>query len=212
VTASAWLALVLAAGFAVGDWVAVVSRNKQLEYFCKPLVIVFLMAVAASVDVSDPSVRNWFLVALVCSLAGDVFLMLPRNLFVAGLAAFLLAHLAYIAGMWVDGVSALPFALGLAAVGLAFMIVGGRIRDAVKAGDNAAMATPVTAYMAVISLMVASAVGTEDGLAVLGAALFYCSDALIAWRRFVKPRSWHALTIMVTYHAAQAGLTLSLIS
>jgi uncharacterized membrane protein YhhN len=204
--------LVIAAGFAVGDWVSVVSRNKRLEYLCKPATIVFLLAVADSIDVSDPSVRSWFLVALVCSLAGDVFLMLPRDLFLAGLAAFLLAHLAYIVGMWVEGVSALPFAIGLAVVGLAFMVVGGRILDGVRDGDHRAMATPVAAYMAVISLMVASAVGTEDGVAILGAALFYCSDALIAWQRFVKPRTWHALAIMVTYHTGQAGLTLSLLA
>ena len=37
------------------------------------------------------------------SLAGDVLLMLPRDQFVAGLSAFLVAHLCYIAGFWTDG-------------------------------------------------------------------------------------------------------------
>ena len=47
--------------------------------------------------------RAWFVAALVFSLAGDVLLMLPREQFVAGLSAFLVAHLCYIVGFWTDG-------------------------------------------------------------------------------------------------------------
>jgi uncharacterized membrane protein YhhN len=66
--------------------------------------------------------------------------------------------------------------------------------------------------MAAISLMLASAIGTAEALAIAGAALFYVSDALIAWERFVRPRAWHGLAIIVTYHLAQASLTLSLVT
>ena len=74
------------------------------------------------------------------------------------------------------------------------------------------VAAPVGAYMAVISLMVASAIGTREALAIGGAGLFFSSDAMIAWERFVSPRSWHRLAIIVTYHLAQTGLTLSLLT
>jgi uncharacterized membrane protein YhhN len=74
------------------------------------------------------------------------------------------------------------------------------------------MAPPVAAYMVVISAMVASAIGTAEPLAVGGAVLFYTSDALIAWERFVASRRWHRLAIIVTYHLAQAGLALSLLT
>lgn len=40
-------------------------------------------------------VSKIFLLALLFSLLGDIFLMLPRERFLAGLGAFLLAHLAY---------------------------------------------------------------------------------------------------------------------
>ncbi|MCD6285147.1 MAG: hypothetical protein J7M39_04450, partial [Anaerolineae bacterium] len=41
----------------------------------------------------------WFVVALVFSLAGDIFLMLPdEKWFVPGLLAFLVGHLCYIVG------------------------------------------------------------------------------------------------------------------
>jgi uncharacterized membrane protein YhhN len=196
---------------AAGDWLAVLRGQKALEYVCKPLTIVLLMGVAATVDVDNGSVRGWFLAALTLSMLGDVWLMLPRDLFVAGLASFLLAHLAFIAGLWVDGVSFLGFAIGLAVAALAAVVVGGRVMRGVRAGDEPAMSVPVGAYMAIICLMLSSAVGTEEPLAIGGAALFFCSDALIAWERFVSPRRWHRLAIIVTYHMAQTGLTLSLI-
>lgn len=211
--AGAWVFLFAAGLVALGDWFAVVRHQKTLEYVCKPLTIVLLLGLAASVDTDGSgAVRGWFVAALILSMLGDVWLMLPRDLFIPGLASFLLAHLAYIAGMWVDGVSFLGIAIGLAVAGLAALVVGGRILRRVRASSDPAMAVPVGAYMAVISLMLASAFGTEEGLAIGGAALFFCSDALIAWERFVRPRAWHGLAIIVTYHVAQAGLTLSLVT
>jgi uncharacterized membrane protein YhhN len=212
VTTSAWALLVIVAGFAVGDWIAVVEDKKQVEYLCKPATIFFLLALASSLDVDDVSVQHWFMLALALSLLGDVFLMLPRDRFLPGLVSFLLAHIAYIVGMWVDGMGVLALVIGLAIAGLAIVVVGTRIIDAINNGEHAAMARPVTAYIAIISLMLASAFGTGEGFAIAGAALFYASDALIAWERFVRPKPWHPLAIIVTYHIAQTALTLSLIT
>jgi uncharacterized membrane protein YhhN len=211
VTVAAWVLLVAAAMVAAGDWVAVQTKAKRLEYLCKPLTIILLMGVAATLDVDDSSVRGWFVAALVLSMLGDVWLMLPRDLFVPGLVSFLLAHIAFVVGMWVDGVSFLGLAIGLALVSIAVIVVGGRVIRGVRSGDDPALAVPVGVYMGVIALMVTSAVGTEEPFAIGGAALFFCSDALIAWERFVRPHAWHRLAIMVTYHLAQTGLTLSLL-
>lgn len=210
--AASWFLLGIATAFAVGDWAAVELRRRQLEYVCKPATIAALMLVALAVDVDDPTVRHWFLAALALSLVGDVFLMLPHDLFVPGLVSFLLGHVAYIAGMWADGVDVLGLAIGIAVAAVAVVTIGGRINRAVRAGEHAAMAMPVGAYMAVISLMLVSAIGTTEGLAIAGALLFYCSDALIAWERFVRPHVWHRMAIIVTYHLAQAALTLSLVT
>ena len=212
VSTGAWVLLGVAALVAVGDWMAVHLERKPLEYVCKPLTMVVLIGLALSLDVDSTSVRAWFVAALVLSMLGDIFLMLPRDLFVAGLASFLVAHLAFIVGLWVDGVATGRLAIGVAFAVVAVAIVGLRIIRAVRAGEQPELALPVIAYMTAISTMVASAIGTGEALAIAGAALFFCSDALIAWERFVRSQPWHRLAIIVTYHAAQAGLTLSLIS
>jgi len=212
VTAGAWLFLGLAAVAAIGDWWAVARDRKRIEYVCKPATLALLTGVAATLDTDDNVVRACFVVALVLSLLGDVFLMLPRDLFVAGLASFLAAHLAYIVGLWLDGQTALAFAIGVAVAVVAIVFIGRRILIAARRGDQPQMAAPVGAYMGVISLMLASAIGTGEPLAIGGAGLFYASDATIAWERFVRPQRWHRLAIIVTYHLAQTGLTLSLLT
>jgi hypothetical protein len=45
----------------------------------------------------------------------------------------------------------------------------------------------------------------------VGAGLFYVSDALIAWNRFIEARPWGDLAIIVTYHLGQIGLALALV-
>jgi len=81
---------------------------------------------------------------------------------------------------------------------------------AVRAGDHRKLVVPVAAYMTVISAMVVVAVGSGEPMAAAGALLFYSSDALIAWDRFVAAKSWARPAIMVTYHLAQAALVVSL--
>lgn len=196
----------MAAVFAVADWVAVARRSKGLEYVAKPAATLLLVGVALGLVPDDDARRAWFVLALVLSLAGDVLLMLPRNLFVAGLASFLLGHVAYIAGFGLG--EAWPWMLAVAVVAAA---VGTPILRALRARREAALIGPVVAYMAVISVMVACAIGTGDAVAIAGAALFMLSDSLIAWNRFVRPLAWAPVTIMVTYHLAQGGLVLSLI-
>ena len=204
-SASAFL-LGMAAVFAVADWVAVWRGSKPLEYLAKPLATAGLVGVALTLLPEDESMRTWFVAALVLSLAGDVFLMLPRNLFVAGLASFLLGHVAYVVGFGVG--EAWPSVLG---VGFVAVAVGTPIVRALLRDGHRELLGPVVAYMAVISVMVACAIGNGDPRAIVGAALFMLSDSLIAWNRFVRPLAWAPVTIMVTYHLGQAGLVLSLL-
>jgi uncharacterized membrane protein YhhN len=211
VTAGAFLLLALALVAAVGDWIAVHQEAKGLEYVCKPLTMVLLIGAALALDPADPAVRTWFVVALVLSLAGDVFLMLPKDLFVFGLGAFLLGHIAYIVGMHVEGVDGARFLVGIIIVMVVLSVIGTAILRGVRAGPDPGLAGPVVAYMFVISAMLASAIGVGNGAAIVGASLFYVSDALIAWNRFLRETPHARVSIMVTYHLAQVGLVLSLV-
>jgi uncharacterized membrane protein YhhN len=210
VTGASWAFLVLTAAFAVADWYAVANEQRMLEYVAKPATMVALAGVALTLDPVDPAARGWFVVAIAFSLLGDVLLMVPRNLFVGGLAAFLVGHVAYVIGLLTVGVTAVGLALGAVLVTAAVTTIGLRIVRSVRESDEADLAAPVLAYIVVISLMVACAVGTGEPLAIAGSVLFYASDALIAWNRFIEPYPWGRVAIMVTYHLGQVGLVLSL--
>jgi uncharacterized membrane protein YhhN len=205
----AWL--IVAGLFAIGDWLARATKNERLEYVCKPATLAALIATAVALTPAHDlgARRTWFVVALVCSLAGDVLLMLRSDMFVAGLAAFLVGHLFYVVGFWAHAPGAVAFCVALAVAVVITAPVGYRILRALR--GNRPLGVPVALYMAVISVMLASALATGNVLAGLGAALFVSSDAMIAWNRFVRPFRAADLGIMVTYHLGQAGLVLSLL-
>jgi uncharacterized membrane protein YhhN len=197
---------VAAAIFAVADWFAVARRIKPLEYFCKPATIAALIAVAVAIHPHLASRRDAFVVALALSLVGDVFLMLPNDAFVPGLASFFLAHVAYIVGFRLAHPSSWALFAGVLFVSTYAGSFGVRVlRRAPKD-----LRVPVTAYVVVISVMVAFAIGTGPWLAAAGAIAFLVSDTLIAWNRFVRPLRWAPLAIIVTYHLAQAAFVASL--
>jgi uncharacterized membrane protein YhhN len=211
VTAGAWTLLVVAAVLAAGDWLAVAREDERLEYVCKPGVLVALVGVALTLDPAHGDVRAWFVLALVLSLAGDVFLVLPSDRFVAGLASFLLAHVAYVIGLTRHGGSAGALFVAAVPVVIVAGLLGARFLRAARAAGQNDLVGPLVAYMAVIAAMVTCALASGNVLAAAGAALFMASDALIAETRFVGPRPWAPVVIMVTYHLGQAGLTLSLV-
>ena len=77
----------LSLSIAAIDWLAVAKSWKRIEFIAKPLMMVFLLAWLASFSalpgplLHSPLFKSsllWFALALVFSLAGDVFLMLPR--------------------------------------------------------------------------------------------------------------------------------------
>ena len=188
------------------------SRGPRWQvYLFKPLTTSLLLLLAA-LSPSAHGSRYQLAVALglACSLIGDVFLMLPSDRFVPGLASFLLAHLAYVVAFTsgvpfsTDPAVALP--LLAAAAPLLWLLWPrlGRLR------------LPVLLYTATILLMVWQAWGRSwalptpgSALAAAGATLFMVSDALLAVNRFHHSfRSGQAL-IMATYVAAQALIGLS---
>ena len=71
------------------------DKRRQVYVF-KPLTVVIVILIALQTKQTTATHYRQLIVAgLICSLAGDVFLMLPRERFVAGLVCFLSAHLCY---------------------------------------------------------------------------------------------------------------------
>lgn len=205
-----WVLLAGAGVAALANWWSRVADSRRVEYVSKPATMLALVGVALALDPLHADQRAWFVAGLVLSLAGDVFLMLPADRFVAGLGSFLLAHVAYVVGINLHPGSAAALVVAAVVVALVAVGVGVRIVRGASAAGGGRLAGPVVAYMVVISAMVVSAVAAGPWIAGAGAALFFASDGLIAWNRFVAPIRWAPVAIMVTYHLGQAGLVLSL--
>lgn len=214
-------ALVTSLILALIDWITVARRQKRLEYIFKPatLVAVLIGAWLLTREPHDAWQARFFLLGLAFSLAGDVFLMLPgERFFLPGLAVFLLAHLCYIVGLnpTLPPCPALVFLVVVAVVGVTLdrPIVAGLRRQ-----GQTAMLVPVAIYSLVLGLMLFSAWATlfrpewtppRQALVITGASLFFASDAMLAWNRFVAPSFWLRMLVIVTYHLGQMALVTSI--
>lgn len=206
---TATVLVVLTLVVAVADWWAVGADRRGLEYVLKPLTMVVLIAAALALDPTDDTARLFIVAGLVCSLAGDVFLMLDERLFLGGLVSFLLAHVMYVIALFRIEVEPPLLLVGVVLVAVASALVGSRIvRDSARTDER--LPVPVAVYLAVISLMVVAALATANPLAIVGALLFFTSDAVLGWNRFVQPIPHGRLIIMTTYHLGQIGLVLAL--
>jgi uncharacterized membrane protein YhhN len=210
-TAAAWAALGIALLVAAADWFSVAASIRWLEYVTKPGFMLALIALALVMRPASSVERAFFVVALALGLASDVFLMLPRDLFLAGLAAALVEHLAYIGGLgtrWVN------LGLGIAAILVVLVSAALLLPPIQRALEHAhpRLVKPVIAYLCVFAWMVTTAGGTGSLVALAGALLFFYSDAILAWNRFVKPLPFGRVVNIVPYHVGQALLVVSLVS
>ncbi len=215
------IALIITLACAFTDWYAVARQNKTLQYFFKPATMVALLLVAFFIlqTPHDAWQARWFIVGFFFSLLADIFLMLsnPRG-FLFGLGAFLLAHVCYIIGL---NPTVPPFAAFVLLIPCALIVglVLWRVLASLRASNHSSLAAPVLAYGLAMTLMLFSAWATlfradwnetRRAFVIVGATLFFISDAMLAWNRFVK--SFHAakLGVIITYHLAQIALALSI--
>jgi len=180
-------------------------------YLFKPLTTASILAIAALVPGSAPAAyRALVVTGLAFSLAGDVFLMLPSDRFLSGLASFFVAHVLYIGafsqatGFQLSLPALLPFAVGSGWVLRRLWPHLGSLR------------APVVLYVGVITAMGWQALaqwlalGTTFSLcALLGAALFTISDSALALDRFRGGFARAPLAVLGTYYPAQWLIALS---
>jgi uncharacterized membrane protein YhhN len=210
-TGFALVALAVTTAVAVADWVAVAASIHRLELVAKPAVMVGLIVAASLLQPANFIERGFFVVALGFGLASDIFLMLPQDMFLLGLVTALVEHIAYIGGFRTRDLRPDLIVLTVAAVLVSLVVILPSVYSALK-HNHPALVRPVILYVAVFVVMVLSAGGTGSLVALGGALLFFWSDGLLAWNRFVRPLSWGRLANIVLYHAGQALLVLSLVN
>lgn len=201
------LALVLSAL----DWMAVARRLRPLEYACKPAAAVAFLATAITLDPASASSRTRCCVALALCVLGDVCLMVPQDAFVPGLAAFAAAQVSFTVSFAFQNPTTLRLMIGLVVVVPCTLVLARRVLRALTTTGDTAMVPPVVLYITVIAVMVVSAIAGGTAIGIAGAVLFLTSDSLIAEQRFVTPRAWQPVAIIVTYHLALTGLVLGLL-
>lgn len=154
--------------------------------------------------------------ALLLSAAGDAFLAYDDEpAFMAGLASFLAAHIAYVVlfartGSGIAMYAAEPWRL-VAAIVMVVLLTGVflRLRPALPAN----LLGPVAVYAAAILGMGLFALTLPSLLVIVGAVLFMASDAILAAGKFlfdarsprqavVRPAVW------ILYYAAQVAITM----
>jgi uncharacterized membrane protein YhhN len=198
------LTLLIAASAALTIWAE--HRNaRRAVYLFKPLTTVLVLALAATAP--QPVWRGYQ--ALVCagllfSLAGDVFLMLPRDRFVAGLASFLIAHLFYVAAF-----APRPPTLAAPLV-LAVLTAYGVVLLRALWPRLGTLRAPVAVYAAALLVMAWQAAErwmvldtTPALLAAAGAGFFVVSDSVLACERFRLRSAYGQAVVLGTYFAAQ---------
>jgi uncharacterized membrane protein YhhN len=210
VNGPAWAAFALAAIAGGGDLASILRHEKRLEYATKPTVMVLLIAAALLLRPASQGERALFVLALVLGLAGDVLLMLQDRFLLPGIATFLAGHLAYAAGFRFAGFNVLGLIVGFIIVSVTAALFLRQVLRALQASGRANLRSPVLAYAVVISLMTVSATGSANPVAAAGGLLFFFSDVIFAWYRFVKPVPWGQPVNIVMYQAGQALLVLSL--
>ena len=202
---------------AIVNWIASDKKWTTIIYVTKPATMLALLWWVWQ-SVGWGSSMLWFTLGAVFCLAGDVFLMLPKDMFIFGLLAFLIGH-----GFYVVGLNDVAPYINLWG-GVLIVLIGAYLLwlyPKLVAGLNekhkTALKVPVLIYSLVISLMVYSALMTwtragwstvAASLVSLGAVLFYASDSMLAWDRFIEPLSHARLRVMLTYHLGQIGILL----
>ena len=180
-------ALLLLAGTALIR--ADVAGARLQIYLFKPLgIVLLLLMVLGAAPRPSPRYRALIATALCWSLFGDVLLMLPANLFAAGLGCFLLAHLCYVAAFAAHGPGRAAAPAGIAP----FAFLAGVMLAALWPVLGA-LRFPVALYIGVISAMAWQAwvrwhsVRSAGALrAAIGSLFFLLSDGVLLRHAVVK--------------------------
>ena len=175
--------------------------SRILIYVFKPLTTLLVLGVAVAAGAFATTYGRLVAVAIIFSLAGDIFLMLPKDRFMEGLLSFLAAH------------AVLIVAFALQATGLSWWLLlpaaAGTGMYSALAPHLGRMKVPVLVYITVIAAMAWAALerwhlqgSTSAALAALGSVFFLYSDSTLALNRFRAKFRMADFLVLGTYYTA----------
>jgi uncharacterized membrane protein YhhN len=167
--------------------------------------------VALALDAPASIYGRLILAALVLAWLGDAVLVSRRrDAFLAGLGAFLLAHLCFALAVVVEAFPLAPFLVALAPALASGIPVLRWLWPHLRAADRG----PVAAYVAAILVMCAAAAGygaaTGHWRVLPGAVMFAASDIAVARDRFVAKGFRNKVWGLPAYYVAQLLLAWSI--
>jgi uncharacterized membrane protein YhhN len=205
-----------AVAFAFLDWASTWNGWKIRLYVAKPATLLFLILWTVQVTGWQGGMF-WFGLALFFSLLGDIALLLNPRYFLVGVGAFFFAHLAYLIGF---NQQPAPVSFGPILLGIVVGLVAARIFRVLRPGvmkvpRGKRFLAAITVYGITLTFMLLSALITlyrSDWMvapaifAASGAVLFFVSDVLLGYDRFVHKVSHGQSFVHLTYHLGQIGL------
>lgn len=214
--------LILALVFAALESLALWKSWDRLEYIVKPAVMICLFAWLYQ-STGLQGLTLWFGVGILFSLAGDVLLMISLDrMFIFGLVAFLFAHIAYLLGFQNELMNITSWSVLLIVIlSISAVRVMRRIVSAIRGKGQTRLVNPVIVYSTVITVMLYAAMTTLSNpswkagaslLVSVGAFLFYVSDLILAWNKFVTPIKNGRILNIAAYHLGQIGLIAGVIN
>lgn len=200
------VALCLAvAGLLVAEWLG----SRAGTWVAKPLASTLFIAIALLAGALETGFGQLILLGLALSWLGDVLLIPDGDAsFVAGLSAFLLAHVAYTMAFLALSVEILPMVI----TSVPMLIVAAIVLRWLWPGMPKGMRVPVICYVTVIAVMVIVAGGTMPAWGpwlLVAAIVFAVSDIFVARERFVQASLMNRVWGLPLYYAAQCGFAFS---
>ncbi|MES2041714.1 MAG: lysoplasmalogenase [Pseudomonadota bacterium] len=206
---SVFIFIFAALAIAGAEWGKEIGSAQYLHYIFKPLttLAIFFFALRNKPVISS-IYQKAILAGIICSLIGDIFLMLPGTVFhhgfLCGLLSFLLAHICFLRALISDSrFAGKPMAFtSIAALGIVNLVI-------LWPSLPTALQIPVVAYVCLLLCMTAQAISRglqlrsmSGRLALIGGLCFMLSDTLLAYNRFYAPIAHSPLLILSSYYLA----------
>lgn len=227
-----WMTLTVFCGF-LFHWVSVLFEWKRIRPLTKALAMILVIVwTLFAVHFEMDYFIAVLLAAQIFGLLGDIFLLFPGKWFVWGLGAFMVGHLFYLGLLSAlllagrkDGLLG-SFPWGAALIGIvlwvSYLFVFTRVLSSYiyKSRSDLPFWVSVVFYGAILSFFVVFAVFCIAALPEfsfvqlslpVGATLFFISDNLLAYDRFVKKIRNGRLWVIVTYHLGQFNLAVGIL-